>query len=405
MSLPVVNVNFTTILVTATVFTDETMVETVDNYTTASSNYTLTETSSGFSTREIILRCIYGIIGCLGILGNSTVCTVFLLRRKAFSSVTNMLILNQSIIDLLDSIIFLILRFGPEKHLPVNTLGEFLCRFWYNEYVLWSLFVASTVNLVFVSLERYFAICHSVKYRTLFSAKVPRIGIPCVWLTGFIYQMYWVGVHDFGTENEWGDICYPKWRSNGVQIFMGLFLFTCEFLLPLTIMTFSYISIIMMLRRRTGKNRKTKVNAFQKAKRNVTITLCLVFVSYVVCWTPTEFTYLLYNMGYHYDFTSTTHDVIVVLVLCNMIVNPFIYGFKYEHFQKQFKKLFCTCCDKNRIGDTNLATVTVDPAGVDSDPNKAPDTSGSAVPSNVASQTPTPPSQTPTPPSQAPSQS
>ena len=363
--------NYTTMIVTATLLTEAIDISEDMRMTNVDNTTEILET--GYSSKERALRGIYAIIGCLGILGNSLVCVVFLSRRQAFSSVTNMLILNQSIIDLLDSIVFLILRFGP-RHMPSNAFGEILCRFWYNEYVLWSLFICSTVNLVFVSLERYFAICHPVKHRSMLRPSLPKYVIGFIWMTGFVYQIYWVAVQVFDN----GD-CYPNWRSTGVQRFMGLILFSCEYLLPLTIMTFSYMNIIMMLRRRTAGDRKKQVSIFQRAKKNVTITLCLVFVSYVVCWTPTECTYILYNMGYHYDFSSTTHDVIVVLVLCNMIVNPFIYGFKYEHFQQQFKRLFCSCCETNRIGDTNLANVTVDPAGVESDSNKAPPTTTASV--------------------------
>ncbi|XP_072033133.1 neuropeptide Y receptor type 6-like [Amphiura filiformis] len=315
------------------------------------------ETHQEVSNRETALRIAYSVIGCLGILGNLTVCTVFIIRRRAFNSVTNKLMLNQSCIDLLNSIVFLALRFGP-RYLPHNRLGEFLCRFWYNEYFMWCLFHASTFNLVFLSLERYFATCHPVKHRKLFSTKVPKIGIPCVWLAGFTYDIYWVAI-------KFDYYCYPTWPSKGVQMFMGIFLFTCEYLLPLSIMTFSYVSIIMMLRRRTADRQKATNSAFQKAKKNVTITLCLVFISYVVCWTPTEVSYLMYNLGYPYDFTSTAHGILTVIVLCNMIANPIIYAFKYEHFQKQFQKVFCVCCGKNKVGDSNIASVTVDPAGVE----------------------------------------
>ncbi|XP_072034120.1 galanin receptor type 1-like [Amphiura filiformis] len=314
------------------------------------------ETHYEVSTKETVLRIIYAVIGSLGILGNLTVCTVFIIRRKAFNSITNKLILNQSCIDLLNSIVFLTLRFGP-RYLPHNSLGEFLCRFWYNEYVMWALFITSTVNLVCLSLERYFATCHPVKHRTLFSNKVPKIGIPCIWLAGFTYELYWAAVPvDYS--------CYPAWGSKGVQMFMGILLFICGYLLPISTMAFSYVSIIMMLRRRTQDRQKAAVSAFQKAKKNVTITSCLVFICYVVCWTPTEITYLMYNLGYPYDFTSTAHDVFVVVVLCNMITNPIIYAFKYQHFQKQFQKVFCVCC-QNKVGDLGTVSVVVDPAGAD----------------------------------------
>ena len=353
--------NYTAVFYTVTLITEQTLISSTETEITFET--TASNSSKSSQNSEQVLRAIYAIIGSLGVLGNSIVCTVFLLRRRAFNSVTNMLILNQSTIDLLDSIVFLILRFGP-RYLPHNSLGEFLCRLWYNEYIMWSLFIASTLNLMFLSLERYFATCHPVKHRKLFSKRVPKIGIPCVWIAGFTYQSYWIAVQVFGPDDGWG--CYPSWPSTAVQKFMGLLLFTCEYLLPLSIMTFSYVSIVLMLRRRTRDNQKAVVTAFQKAKKNVTITLCLVFVSYVVCWTPTEFAYLLFNMGYPYNFASTTHDMVVVIVLCNMIVNPIIYAFKYQHFQQQFQKLFCRCCKTNRVEDSNMTSnITVDPAGVE----------------------------------------
>ena len=184
--------SFTTVLETVTLTTEQTLMSSTDipNTTTVSNSNDL----SGDAQQA--LHAIYAIIGCLGILGNSIVCTVFLLRRRAFNSVTNLLILNQSTIDLLDSIVFLILRFGP-KYLPHNPLGEFLCRVWYNEYVMWSLFITSTLNLVFLSLERYFATCHPVNIAS-YSAKeylklvflvyglrallIKAIGLPCRYL-------------------------------------------------------------------------------------------------------------------------------------------------------------------------------------------------------------------------------
>ncbi|XP_071809420.1 galanin receptor 2b-like [Asterias amurensis] len=311
---------------------------------------------------DIALRVLYALIGSSGILGNGLVCFVFISKRKSFSSITNLLILNQSMIDFFDSIVFLLIRFGPVVLSDeVNAWDEFVCRFWLSEYLMWVLFIASTVNLVFVSLERYLAICHPVKHRNFFTKRLAKLGMALVWLIGLTYQSYWPAIQFYALGT-----CYPSWPSVILQRTMGVVLFLCEFLLPLSVMTFSYVKIIIALSGRGKMNGKT-TNTFQKAKKNVTTTLCLVFMSYVICWTPTEFTFLLFNLGRDYDFSSTTHQIVTLLVLCNMCVNPFIYAFKYDHFKKHAKAMFCRCCRGTRV-DVENSLATVDPPAVSSLP-------------------------------------
>ncbi|XP_022105675.1 galanin receptor type 1-like [Acanthaster planci] len=305
-----------------------------------------TDTSSGV----YVLGVVYGIIGSLGIIGNALVCTIFLTRRKVFGSSTNLLILNQSMIDLVDSILYLILRFGPQLSNQKNDIwDELACRIWFSEYIIWSLFVASTVNLLFVSLERYFAICHAVKHRKLFTPRRANIGRVIVWVTGFLYQSYWAVLHTFSEDG-----CYAVWPSPTIQKIGGVFFFSCEYLIPLSIMCFSYASIVIMLRKKSKRD-NTQVNTFHRAKRNVTLTLCVVFLSYTVCWTPTEIAYIMYNLGGHYDFESTLHRIFTAFVLGNMCVNPIIYTFKYERFQVELKRIFLR---RNRVGDSSVLDVT-----------------------------------------------
>ncbi|XP_063960405.1 galanin receptor type 2-like [Lytechinus pictus] len=315
----------------------------------------------GAVLNELYLKIIYALIGLLGIVGNSIVCLVFTVKRRHFQSITNYLILNQSIIDLVDSIFFILIHYaspyGPISEtaaLPSRGLAEFFCRMWDSEYPLWALYIASTANLVILSLERYFATCRPVIHRNFFTVRRAKWAMLCVWVYGAVYQLYWPLVQTF--SEDWR--CHPSWPNRVVQIFMGILLFTLEYLIPLIIMTFSYVSIIHMLRNRTKSHGKVQVNAFQRAKRNVTTTLCIVFVSYVVCWTPTELSYLAYNLGHAYNFESAIHDVVKGLVACNLCVNPFIYAFKYEHFQTELRNMFSSVCNPgNRISSEARGTV------------------------------------------------
>ena len=178
---------------------------------------------------SVTLKAIYALIGVLGFVGNGLVCLVFLTQKRSFRSVTNLLILNQSIIDLSSTAIFLLLRLPPTiVRLPDTLLGELACRLWVSEYCMWSLIIASTANLVLVSLERYFATCFPVKHRFHFTAPKAKAGVAFSWLWGFTYQLYWLILRDFRDG-----VCDVMWSSRTLQKVMGVVFFLLEYLLPL----------------------------------------------------------------------------------------------------------------------------------------------------------------------------
>ncbi|XP_072028295.1 somatostatin receptor type 2-like [Amphiura filiformis] len=262
---------------------------------------------------------------------------VFRWQSDIFGSITNILILNQSIIDFCSGIIFAILKFAPGVSL--NSLPWFaaICVIWISEYPFWALSYASTFNLLLLAIERYFAICQAVLHRKLFTKQRVKGYCTLVWLAGFSFQIYLPIVHHTESVGR----CKFEWPNNAAQIFTGTFVFMAEYLIPLTIMTSSYSLIWWNLKKRANSKTKVKVKAFSKGKRNVTITLCLVFISYVICWSPDAFVYFYFNLGGTYNFDSTTHHFVMILVLCNMLTNPCIYAFKYDRFRQQLKSLIC----------------------------------------------------------------
>lgn len=84
------------------------------------------------------------------------------------SQITNILIVNQSIIDMLASIM-MILTAATDY---LNTLtytdsirDQFICRFWLSRYPLWGLMVSSTYSIMALSVERYIAIVYPIFYK------------------------------------------------------------------------------------------------------------------------------------------------------------------------------------------------------------------------------------------------
>ena len=315
----------------------------------------------GFSTESLVWMVLDGMIGSLGICGNGLVIFVFI-RTISLRNLVNLFIINQSLIDFTTSLVFLLLHLGPDIVLtPGNRLDLFVCRFWKSEYVMWALFISSSINLVNITLERYFAIMWPQQYRQS-SGTIRRRIVPfavLTWSLGFIIDSYWAVIQEI--VPDWG--CIPVWKSKALQGFVGVLIFFVTYLGPLSVMFFTYFQIIRQLRRaskrtastksplRTVSNvanggsqnsrlNKSKSLARSNAKKNVIKTMLSVSTVYGICWAPIAFNYLVYNLGGPLDFTGTWYAVTKVFAYANMCANPFIYTMQYRQFQLGLKRTF-----------------------------------------------------------------
>ncbi|XP_070538693.1 allatostatin-A receptor-like [Ptychodera flava] len=318
---------------------------------------------------DVVLKVIFGVIGSLGIIGNFLVCFIIIHVRSLLNSNTNLLILNQSAIDMVSAIAFVVLYLGPTIKLPLNVLGDFICRIWASEYVLWAMFVASTFNLVALTLDRFFAIVHPIKHHNGFSKVKIKAMICCIWVSAFVYETYWAVAH-FNDNGK----CSIYWYHVAFQRFSGVMVFLVQYLIPLSIMSFAYISIFLALKRRPGamsseegsaNNARNVLSVGQvdvarsnseesknvRARKNVIKTLFIVSLSYAICWTPNAFVFLNYNLGGYLDFKSPLYYITVVSVNCNMCVNPFIYAMKYQQFRRALRKTFCGRHFENKVNE------------------------------------------------------
>ncbi|XP_071788514.1 cholecystokinin receptor type A-like [Asterias amurensis] len=135
-------------------------------------------------------RVFSAIIACSAILGNGLVIFVMTVRCKQFNSFTNRLIRHQSIIDFVSGLVFLVLNVGIKQSklltkLEENLFSDNVCRFIYSDYFVWSVTIASTYNLVVISLERFLATCYPVKHRNYCSLFKIKVSMCATWIVGF----------------------------------------------------------------------------------------------------------------------------------------------------------------------------------------------------------------------------
>ena len=219
----------------------------------------------------------------------------------------------------------------------------------------YSILTVSTYNLVAISVERYFATCQPVRHRNSFSNRLVKMIMVAAWICGWLSNS-----NGLPTTHNINGVCKIIWPSRIVQIVVAFFIgYSIVIFIPLGVIIFSYTKIILELRKRSkarvGNNNQDARNILTRANINVIKTLIVVAIFFVICWTPVSINYALYNLGLIDNFVNPTFDAIVVLNLC---VNPFIYCFTYERFQKQVIVMLRGGCQRtdNRVENINEAT-------------------------------------------------
>ncbi|XP_038069078.1 neuromedin-U receptor 2-like [Patiria miniata] len=232
------------------------------------------------------LDAVYTIIACLAVLGNGLVITVMLLRRRVFNSFTNRLILHQSFIDSIAGVMFFLHHVVIKaKQISVSFEGsmtdQLSCRLIFSEFLLWGLYVASTYNLVMISLERFMATCHPVKHRNSLSVAKLKFAIGIAWGTGFIYSSHLILM----LEPREGR-CQFIDMETVLIVFLASLVLIVESLVPITILTYAYSRILIKLTKKSTNPPNGPRNVMNKAKKNVLVTTMLIGIMFVVCWTP-----------------------------------------------------------------------------------------------------------------------
>ncbi len=129
------------------------------------------------------------------------------------------------------------------------------------------------------------------------------------------------------------------WSWHGSNQLMGSIYSVLQFFLPLIIIIFCYGTILWKLSNRTNlSNKNQQVDTYQRARRNVTTTFCIVAFFFVVCWVQQQTLYLMFLLGYPVDFRGFYWNFAVEMVFLNCTVNPFIYLVKSKDFQDALKE-------------------------------------------------------------------
>ncbi|XP_074649151.1 neuropeptide FF receptor 2-like [Tubulanus polymorphus] len=301
----------------------------------------------------ILISVAYLVAFVLAIIGNVLVVSV-VYKNPRMHTVTNYFIVNLAVADLLVAIIVL----------PITLVDTILTNWRFGGVMckaipfLQGMVVSASVNtLAAIAIDRYFAICHTLKCKV--SRRASKIIIAFIWIESATIMTPWAIHYQYIVDNT-STSCYEIWESKRDRdsYFLGAIFLTC-YAIPLIFITICYGLIALRVWRReppgVGHSSITS-GVIYRSKVKVVKMLSVVCVLFAWSWLP------LYALKMRLDFgpelSASTEKTIVdyVVPFCrwlgtsNCSVNPLIYCFFSKKYRRGFKML-TACCRRTNLTD------------------------------------------------------
>ncbi|XP_059511418.1 pinopsin-like [Stegostoma tigrinum] len=272
-------------------------------------------------------------------------------RYKRLRSPLNYILVNLAVADLM------VTFFGSTISFSNNidgyfTLGHTMCQF--EGFMVSLTGIVGLWSLAILAFERYIIICKPMgDFR--FQQRHAVWGCVFTWTWSLLWTMPpllgWCSYVPEGLRTSCGPNWYTGGSSNNSYV-VALFV-TC-FMMPLSLIIFSYVSLVVVLRAAAQQQKECQTT--QRAEREVSRMVVAMVMAFLICWLPyTTFALVV----------AVDKDIVIHPTLASMpsyfsktatVYNPIIYVF----MNKQFRSCLLTtlCCGRFSEGDATSSTST-----------------------------------------------
>nr|XP_012230398.1 PREDICTED: allatostatin-A receptor-like isoform X2 [Linepithema humile] len=278
---------------------------------------------------------------------------------RRLRSITNFFLANLAVADFCVGI-FCVYQTLTNYLMNSWQLGDFLCKVYMFVHAL--SYTASILILVIVCTERYLAIVHPIKCRSMLTRSRLRMVVGVVWVIAAVYASpRFLYVETISNRLNTGDvdiICIANIKKHNKNVLDAVNL-VFLYLLPLILMCCLYTRIAVGLWRsgatlggpglvaRTRNGRVHHVHTSSRnvlrARRGVIRMLIAVVMMFAVCNLPQQARIVWRHWGANYDRTSDFSTLLTVstflISYMNSCLNPLLYAFLSRNFRKGMREL------------------------------------------------------------------
>lgn len=312
------------------------------------SNISLSNSSSNldrnffiYSTEESIIQTVslFVIIIC-GLAGNGYVCRIIQTSNN-IRNPTVMFILNLAIANIGA------LALCTPLPLAISIKRRFFIDAWWcitSGFLNNFFFCASIFTLSLITTHKYFTVVKPATCTFLqFTDRRPKLCLVGIWITCAVVSFVALGPFsgwDYITFNATTAHCGISFPVSVTQKVRLAVLAALAFIIPLTLMTYAYWRIYSKVNaheRRlsnTGTLNVRKINV----KKKLTVTLCLMFGTFIACWSPF---FLLIAMAVCLKSPADLPDALGRVAYwfgyINCCINPVVYCMRTSTFKEMMR--------------------------------------------------------------------
>ena len=274
-------------------------------------------TSSCLGEDEVIHICMIALVMTGSILGNSVIC-LLLIRFKTLRTVPNILVVNLSVVDILNAAINMPLMILWYICKVPYLKGRSISWFVVTVYVM---FMYLTVfNLTVLAIDRFGAIVLGFRYHSWKTVNKAKVAVVFVWLSAAAYTY---GMFTLGLDIDLGDAPVLVYRIHYLKKFGRHFIIP-GYMVPFTVMLIVGAAIWLTVHahnRRITPIRSTvkQIKSDVKTAKTIGLTCAAFFLMGV-------FPMLLHNIARIHG--TWPHFLAFFLIHLNSMANPVIYSFK-----------------------------------------------------------------------------
>ncbi|KAM7367583.1 hypothetical protein PAMP_013869 [Pampus punctatissimus] len=289
----------------------------------------------------------------LGLLSVTTICgnilvIMSIIYFKQLHTPTNYLIISLAVADLLVGVLVFPLSMA-------FSLGscmyheDFICKI--RDIFDVILCTCSILNLCCISIDRYYAVCQPLTYRTKINVHVTLIMILMCW---GIAVLIGIGITIAGfSQGTCEEMCSVDVVLANV---MGP---VFSFYFPAIIMICIYLKIFLVAQKQVNSIQNTTCQntksgaTVSKMERKATKTLATVMGIFLLCMCPYFLCVVFQPLAYNPPPVPAI-ETLNWLALSNSMLNPFIYAFFYSWFRSAFKMIITGKIFQGDFSNTKL---------------------------------------------------
>ena len=284
---------------------------------------------------------LYIITASFGLPGNIFTICVLLSSAQIRSKPVNIFIIHQSIIDTCVCVVTILTHhFHSMDLIPTSSGRWFICTMWLTKSIMWSCMQCSGYNLMFLTLERYWAITNPLKY----DADKVRKRIPFVFIACWIIAFLTIAPNSAFNRIVNGQCraFYVITESWMLKVLSAYFLLVAC-VVPGGVMIGAYAAIGLSLKRSEAFQRSDTAASSKKLKQiqmNLLQTCVILVVMFVLCWLNHVIRFVLLTGSYFLHLRTTYYPSTLFFIILNSCLNPFVYCVRYKEFQDRVAVLF-----------------------------------------------------------------